>query len=88
MSGLFTFRSVDPGSYIIELVDDNDRVLPASDLLNIDAGQSMTAVVKLPYRAGVLEGLFGPSVASALTVISAGAAAGVLTVTATTSRSP
>jgi hypothetical protein len=87
-SGLFVFRNVDPGTYIIELLGDDDRVLAASDILNVDAGQTVTAVVKLPFRVSALEGLFGPSTASAVTVIAAGAAAGVLSIKATTSRTP
>jgi hypothetical protein len=87
-SGLFVFRSLDPGSYIIELLGEGGQVLAASDILNVESGQTVTAVVKLPFRTSALEGLFGPSTASALTVIAAGAAAGVLSVQATTSRSP
>jgi hypothetical protein len=63
-------------------------VLAASDILTVDAGQSVTAVVKMPFRVSALEGLFGPSTASAVTVIAAGAAAGVLSIKATTSRTP
>jgi hypothetical protein len=79
-SGVFRFRSVDPGMYIVELMD-GDEVRGASPLLEADAGTTVTAVVKLPAgRASrSLAGLLlGPGLSNALAITSAAAAAGVL----------
>src|SRR5712692_878441 len=82
-TGLFTFRGVDPGNYIVELMGKDQTVLAASQILNIDGGEAVTAVVKLPFRIAPLAGLFGNSTPSALAVMSAAAAAGVLATTVT-----
>ncbi len=76
--GLFAFRAVDPGSYIVELVANDQSVLAASQILNINAGESLSTVVKLPLGSAPLGGLLGRSTGSALVVASAAAAAGVL----------
>jgi hypothetical protein len=82
-AGLFVFHSVEPGMYIAELVGADQSVLAAGQLLNIDPGQFVSTVVKLPYRNPPFGGLFGHTVASAAAVTSAAAAAGVLATTVT-----
>lgn len=77
-SGLFAFRTVDPGSYIVELVGADQAVLAASQILNVNAGEAVSAVVKLPFRASPLGGLLGHTAASAASVSSAAAASGIL----------
>jgi hypothetical protein len=77
-SGLFSFRAVDPGSYVVELMGDDQTVLAASQVLDVDAGQAVTAIVRLPFRIPALAGLLGHSAGQAATVASAAAAAGVL----------
>src|SRR3989442_12823955 len=49
-SGLFAFRTVDPGSYIVELMGTDNAVIAASPMLNVTAGETVSAVVKLPFR--------------------------------------
>src|SRR3954470_7262238 len=49
-SGLFAFKSVDPGTYIVEVINNNVAVLAASELLNVNAGESVLAVVQLPLK--------------------------------------
>ena len=64
-SGLFAFRNVDPGSYIVELMSsDQAAVLAASQLLNVNAGEVMSAVVKLPFRLPPFAGLLGGNAAA------------------------
>lgn len=78
-AGAFTFRGVDPGSYIVEMVSaDQQTVLATSPLININAADSVSAVVKLPFRAPPLAGLLGRTPASAALVTSVAAAAGVM----------
>jgi hypothetical protein len=83
-AGLFEFVNVEPGSYIVELVTSRDEVLAAGDLLNPNAGDVVTTIVKLPYEfpAGAL--LFGFTSAAALAVIGTAAGAGVLATTVVT----
>jgi hypothetical protein len=49
-SGIFTFQKLDPGSYIVEIMADDQSILAASELLNVDGGQVVSAIVKLPFR--------------------------------------
>jgi len=50
-SGLFVFRAVDPGSYVVEIVaGDQVTVLAASQVLPVNAGEVVSAIVKLPFR--------------------------------------
>lgn len=83
-SGLFEFRAVDPGSYIVELLGTADAVLAASQLINVNAGEAVSAVVKLPFRIPPLGGLLGHSTAQAIAITSAAAATGVLNAATTT----
>ena len=83
-SGVFEFRNVDPGSYIVELLGPTDSVLAASQLINVNAGEAVSAVVKLPFRLPPLGGLFGHTTAQAIAITSAAAATGVLNAATTT----
>jgi hypothetical protein len=75
-SGLFTFRAMDPGAYIVEMVAKNESVLAASQLLNVNAGEMISAVVKLPFRAPALANVIGSASAPSATAIAMEAAAG------------
>jgi hypothetical protein len=83
-AGLFEFRAVDPGSYIVELLGNTDTVVAASQLINVNAGEVVTAIVQLPFRLPRLGGLLGHSTSQAVAIISAAAATGVLHVATTT----
>ena len=75
-AGLFTFKAMDPGAYIVEMVAKNESVLAASQLLNVNAGEAISAVVKLPFRAPALAGVVGNASAPSATAIAMEAAAG------------
>jgi len=58
--GAFTFRDVDPGTYVVEIVNQaNSTVLASSQILYVGTGDSLSTLVKLPYAA-----LLGPSTSS------------------------
>jgi len=80
-SGLFTFRGVDPGTYIIEAVGNDSSVLAASQVLSVNAGEVISTIVKLPFRVPVFAGLLGQTTQTAATqsVVAAAASTGVLT---------
>lgn len=81
--GLFSFGGNDPGTYVVELIGKDQRVLAASELLNIEAGQVISAIVKLPFRLDPFGGIFGHTMGQALAVMSAAAASGVLVTSVT-----
>jgi hypothetical protein len=77
-TGLFTFRTVDPGSYIVELLSSEDMVLAASQLLNVNGGEAVSAIVRMPFKMPPFAGLLGHSASQAAAVSSAALASGVL----------
>jgi hypothetical protein len=88
-SGLFAFKSIDPGSYIVEVMANDQSVLAASQLLNIDAGQAVSAVVKLPFRIPPFAGIVGStSTPSAAAVATQAAASSIVAVVPTSPISP
>jgi hypothetical protein len=87
-SGFFAFKRVDPGSYVVEIMGNDQTILAASDLLNVNAGEAISVVVKLPFRIPPFAGFLGNITPSAVAVTTAAGAALVLAVQATTSTSP
>jgi|SoiMetStandDraft_2_1073263.scaffolds.fasta_scaffold46123_2 hypothetical protein len=81
-TGLFTFKALDPGSYIVEMIGSDHSILAASQVLNINGGEAISAVVKLPFRIPPFAGILGnatPTTAAAVTAEAA--ASSVLAVT-------
>jgi hypothetical protein len=89
-SGLFAFKAIDPGSYIVEIVaNDQSAILAASQLLNVNPGEALSAVVKLPFRVRAVASLLGSAVTPSLTAVAAEAAMNsVAAVVPTTPVSP
>ena len=77
-SGMFSFRNVDPGLFVVELLSDDARTLAASQLLGVNAGESRSTFVKLPFRVSSYTGLFRYLTPQAVAVTTAAAASGVL----------
>jgi hypothetical protein len=91
-AGTFTFRDVDPGSYIIELLGGDQTVRATSALLAVNAGALVFAVVKLPTNPAALAVLLGVAgvalgQAAAATVKKAAESAGIPAVQQTTAIS-
>ena len=82
-AGLFAFGAVEPGSYVVELIDRSNVVLATSELLTVGAGDTASAIVKLPSRIQTFGTLFSHGIQQALAVTAAAAAAGVLAQSAT-----
>jgi hypothetical protein len=74
-SGIFTFKSVDPGSYIVELLANNETILAASQLLNVNAGETVSTVVKLPHKQRALARMMGTETTTPVSVLLLEAAA-------------
>lgn len=78
-SGLFEFPKVDPGSYIVEIIgSDQASVLAASQVLNVSAGEAVSAVVKLPFLTPRSSGQGNATTSPAAAVASQAAAANVV----------
>jgi len=88
-AGLFTFKAMDPGAYIVEMLAKNESVLAASQLLNVNAGEAISAIVKLPFRAPAIANVIGNATAPSATAIAMEAAAsGISSVIPTSPISP
>jgi hypothetical protein len=78
-SGLFAFKVLDPGSYVIEILSANDStVMAASQLIHVNAGEAVSAIVKLPFRIPPLAGVLGTSTPQVAAVTTSAATSGVL----------
>jgi hypothetical protein len=77
-SGLFIFSALEPGSYVVELVGAEQTVLAASQIVNVNADEEISAVVKLPFEIPPFGGVLGHSSSTAGIVALAAAASGLL----------
>jgi hypothetical protein len=74
--GAFAFRSVDPGNYVVEVMNpSNDAVVASSPLLNVSAGDAVSALVKMPFRIPAFAGLIGNSTQTTASAVSTAAQA-------------
>jgi hypothetical protein len=68
-SGIFTFSKLEPGSYIVEIMADDQSILAASELINVDGGQVVSTLVKLPFRIPPAAGAAGATAKSTAWII-------------------
>jgi len=77
-TGLFGFRTVDPGPYVVELLGIDEKVLAASELLNVGAGEAVSVVVQLPIGISPFASVLGHADSRAGAVMAAAGDSGVL----------
>jgi hypothetical protein len=77
-TGLFAFRTVDPGPYVVELLGIDEKVLAASELLNVGAGEAVSVVVQLPIGTSPFSAFLGHADPHAGAVMAAAGDSGVL----------
>ena len=83
--GVFAFRGVDPGSYVVEVMSPaNNAVMASSQVLNVSTGEAISALVKLPFRIPAFAGLIGNSTQTTASAVSTAAQA--VTAAATSSN--
>jgi len=88
-SGMFAFKGLEPGSYIVEILAPDQSILAASQLLNINAGEAVAAVVKLPFRVPPFAEMMGTtSTQSAALLVLEAAASGITALVPTAPISP
>ena len=88
-SGIFTFKALDPGSYIVEILANDETILAASQLMNVNAGETASTVVKLPFKVPPFAGMMGTSTTpSAYALVLEAAATGITALVPTAPISP
>ena len=80
-TGLCVFSGIDAGTYVVELMGDDQTMLAATQIINVNAGEEMNVIVRLPFKIPPLGGLLGSSIPSATAVIALAAATGVAATT-------
>lgn len=73
-AGRFTFADIAAGSYVVELVNENGKVLTVGHSFTVARGETVATFVRLGTRAPWFDGFFANAAAA---VASAAAAAGV-----------
>jgi hypothetical protein len=88
-SGMFAFKDLEPGSYIVEVIANDQSILAASQLLNVQGGETVTAVVKLPFHVPPFAGLMGTTTTrSAVALVLEAASMGITAIMPTDPISP
>ena len=68
--GQFVFGGVARGSYLVELVSDNGKVLAVGPAFPIEPGQTVSTVVRLPTRRSWYAGMFSNAAAAVIAAAS------------------
>jgi hypothetical protein len=69
-SGQFTFSNVEPGSYVIELINETGKVLALGQVFSLGPGETVATFVRLSARNSWLTGFFSNAATSAVTAAS------------------
>jgi hypothetical protein len=70
--GAYSFKGLDPGNYIVEIVSTDQTPLAATNLISVNAGDTAYAVVKLPFKPTMVGSLLGNRVSPATSTGTAG----------------
>jgi hypothetical protein len=57
--GAYSFKGLDPGNYIVEIVGTDQSSLAATNLISANAGETLSSVVKLPFKPMMLASMVG-----------------------------
>ena len=87
-SGIFMFSKVEPGTYIVEVLSEDQSILAASELLTVDAGDLVSAVVKLPFRVPPATVVGGTAKSTAWIIATQAMASSIVAVVPTRPVSP
>jgi hypothetical protein len=75
--GVFEWRGLEPGRYIVEVVDESQSVLAASKLVSANGGEEAVLELKLPSDPALIRGLLDAAGPSSQSLDAQAAAAGV-----------
>jgi len=81
-NGAFSFHSVEPGSYIAEVIGEDQVVVTSSPIINANAGQLSTVGLRLPASPSQLKELLGSTAPSNPALAQAAASGNVATAVA------
>jgi hypothetical protein len=62
--GSYSFKELDPGNYVIEIVSSNQTTVAATNIISANAGETVTANVKLAFKPSMLKTILGPQSSS------------------------
>ena len=79
-SGEFSFDNIEGGSYVIEYVDHNGRVIAVGHVFSVAPGETVATFIRLGANAPWFAALFGSAANTAATVVSSAASLGVTAV--------
>jgi hypothetical protein len=57
--GAYSFKGVESGNYVVELVGTDQTPIAATNLISVNAGDTVTTVVKLPFKPTMVGNLLG-----------------------------
>lgn len=69
-SGQYTFDNVENGSYVIELVNEDGKVLALGQVFSVGPGETVATFVRLGARAPGISGFFSNAATTAVTAAS------------------
>jgi hypothetical protein len=69
-SGQFSFDNAEPGSYVIELVDEREKVIALGQIFSLGPGETVATFVRLGARAPWFTGFFSNAATTAVTAAS------------------
>jgi hypothetical protein len=64
--GAYSFKGLDPGNYIVEIVSTYKTSIAATNLISANACDTVNSVVRLPFRATMLANMLGGQVSPAI----------------------
>jgi hypothetical protein len=64
--GAYSFKGLDPGNYIVEIVSTDQTSIAATNLISANAGDTVNSVVRLPFKATMLANMLGGQVSPAI----------------------
>jgi SdrD B-like protein len=68
--GAFAFHEIDPGTYVVELMN-NNAVIASSPLLNVGTGDAVSALVRVPFTTSTVASALGSSQSTAAAITNA-----------------
>ena len=65
--GAYSFKGLDPGNYVVEIVSANQTTIAATNMISVNAGETVTAIVRVPIKPSMLGRILGSQSASPAT---------------------
>lgn len=76
-TGEFAFENLEGGTYVVECIDDNSRVLGVSHVFSVGPGETVATFIRLADRAPWFAALFSSGARAAATAVATAASLGI-----------